>query len=76
MEYMRTRREDKAKKLFSKYLMQEPEPNNPSLAHAQWRSGQALEKQGRKPEAISVEETALVKPDLKLALEDLKRMKK
>jgi tetratricopeptide (TPR) repeat protein len=66
----------KAEKYFRKFLTQEPEPVGPTLAHAHWRLAQALEKQGRKPDAISEEEIAIkLKPDLKPAYDDLKRMK-
>ncbi|MCU1284182.1 MAG: Tetratricopeptide 2 repeat protein [Acidobacteriales bacterium] len=66
----------KAERYFCKYLTQEPEPNMPPLANAHFRLGQVLDKQGRKPEAISEQETALrLKPDLKVAQEELKRLK-
>jgi len=56
-----------------KYLtQQEPEGNTPPLAVAHWRLGLALEKQGKKQELqIAVQ----MKPDLKEAQKDLKRLK-
>src|SRR6266481_7440198 len=41
----------RAERYFRKYLSQEPEGRAPALSRAHWRLGQALEKQGRKPEA-------------------------
>ena len=67
----------RAERYFRKYLTQEPEGNSPTLAHAHWRLGLALEKQGRRPEALAEVETAIrLKPDLDAAKKDLKRMKK
>jgi tetratricopeptide (TPR) repeat protein len=66
----------KAEKYFRKYLTQEPEPNMPPFASAHFRLGQVLDKQGRKPESIAEQEAALrLKPDLKVAQDELKRMK-
>jgi len=66
----------RAENYFRKYLTQEPEPGAPQHAHAYWRLGLALEKQGRKPEAINALETAVrLKPDLAEAKKDLKRLK-
>lgn len=66
----------KAESLLRRYLAKEPEGGAPDHAAARWRLGQALEKQGRKPEAIAELEAALLrKPDLKGAKEDLKRLK-
>jgi tetratricopeptide (TPR) repeat protein len=66
----------RAEGYFRKYLTQEPEADDPSLADAHWRLGLALEKQGRKPEAVSELETALrMKPDLREAKKDLARLK-
>lgn len=59
------------------YLTQEPELGSPSAAHAHWRLGQAIEKQGRRAEAQSELETALrLNPDLDEVKKDLKRVKK
>ncbi len=66
----------KAEALLRRYLAKEPEGGAPDHAAARWRLGQALEKQGRKAEAITELEAALVRrPDLKGAKEDLKRLK-
>jgi tetratricopeptide (TPR) repeat protein len=66
----------RAEALLRRYLAKEPEGGAPDHAAARWRLGQALEKQGRKPEAITELEAALLrKPDLKGAKEDLKRLK-
>ena len=66
----------RAERYFRKYLSQEPEGEAPTLAHAHWRLGLVLEKEGRKPEAISEVETALrLKPDLEEAKKDIKRLK-
>lgn len=60
---------------FRKYLAAEPEGGEPTLAHAHWRLGLVLEKEGRKSEARSELETALqLKPDLTAAKQDLKRL--
>ena len=67
----------RAERWFRKYLTQEPEPGAPTLAHAHWRLGLVIEKQGRRPEALAEVETALgLKPDLDDAKKDLKRLKK
>ncbi len=67
----------RAEKYLRKYLtQQEPEGNTPPLAAAHWRLGLALEKQGRKQDAIQEIQTAVqMKPDLKDAQKDLKRLK-
>lgn len=66
----------RAERYFRKYLAQEPEGAAPPLYGAHWRLGQTLEKQGKKPEAIAEIQTALkMKPDLKGAEQDLKRLK-
>jgi hypothetical protein len=57
-------------------LTQEPEAGAPSLSQAHWRLGQALEKQGRKTEAIPEIEAALrMEPTLEGAKQDLKALK-
>jgi tetratricopeptide (TPR) repeat protein len=68
----------RAEKYFRHFLTQEPElGGGPTLAHAHWRLGQVLEKEGRKEEAIAETELALkLKPDLDDAKKDLKRMGK
>ncbi len=64
-----------AERCFRHYLEIEPEPGNPTLAHAHWRLAQVLEKENRKDEAIAELRTALrLKPDLDDAKKDLKRL--
>ena len=66
----------RAERYFRKYLTQEPEGSAPTLAHAHWRLGLVLEKEGRESEAVSELETALrLRPDLNEARKDLRRMK-
>lgn len=66
----------RAERYFRKYLTQAPEGNMPSLAEAHWQLGLALEKQGRRQDAIvEVEAAVKMEPQLKAAKEDLKRMK-
>jgi len=68
----------RAEKMFRYYLGAEPEIGAPTLAHAHWRLGLVIEKQGRKPEALAeVEQALALKPDLgDDAKKDLKRLKK
>jgi tetratricopeptide (TPR) repeat protein len=67
----------RAERWFRKYLAQEPEFGAPTLAHAHWRLGLAIEKQGRRSEALGEVQTALqLKPDLDQAKKDLKRLKR
>lgn len=66
----------RAERYFRKYLTQEPEVGRPSWAHAHWRLGLVLEKEGKKDQARQEIETALkLNPDLKAAEKDLKRVK-
>jgi tetratricopeptide (TPR) repeat protein len=66
----------RAEGYFRKYLGQEPEGEAPTLAHAHWRLGLVLEKEGRKPEAITEIKAALqLRPDLGEAKKDLKRLR-
>ena len=66
----------RAEGYIRKYLSADPEGGAPTLAHAHWRLGLVLEKEGHKPEALSELETALrLKPDLDAAKKDLKRLK-
>jgi tetratricopeptide (TPR) repeat protein len=66
----------RAERYFRRYLRQEPEGEAPTLAHAHWRLGLVLEKEGRKPEAVSEIEIALrLRPDFGEAKKDLKRLK-
>jgi tetratricopeptide (TPR) repeat protein len=65
----------RAERYFRKYLSQEAEGNYPHHANTHWRLGQVLEKQGRKPEAISEMQTALkLEPEFEPARKDLKRL--
>jgi tetratricopeptide (TPR) repeat protein len=68
----------RAEKLFRYYLAAEPEIGAPTLAHAHWRLGLVIEKQGRRPEALAeVQQALALKPDLcDEAKKDLKRLKK
>jgi tetratricopeptide (TPR) repeat protein len=66
----------RAEQYLRKYLTQEPEGYAPHFSRAHWRIGQALQKQGRKAEAISEFEAALrLEPDLEGARKDLKALK-
>ncbi len=66
-----------AELLLRRYLTVEPEGGNPPWSGAHWRLGQALELEGRKPEAIAEVELAVrQRPDFEDAKKDLKRMKK
>jgi Tetratricopeptide repeat len=65
----------RAETYFRKYLSAEPEGQEPEAAHAHWRLGLVLEKEGRKSEARSELETALrLKPNLQSARKDLNRL--
>ena len=66
----------RAERYFRKYLTQETEAGTPTLAHAHWRLGLILEKEGDKQQAIQELESAMhLMPDLKPAANDLKRIK-
>ena len=66
----------RAEALLRCYLTVEPEIGAPSFAGAHWRLGQALEQQGKKPEALAEIQTALkLDPKLEGAKQDLKRLK-
>ena len=66
----------RAERCLRHYLSREPEISAPAHANAHWRLGQALEKQGKKDEAMA-ELAMAVKADPKLddAKKDLKRLK-
>lgn len=65
----------RAEEYFRKYLSADPEGGEPTLAHAHWRLGLVLEKEGRKPEAISELKAALqLNPNLNGARKDLARL--
>ena len=67
---------DRAEKYFRKYLTQEPEGQQPPIAGAHWRLGLVLEKEGKKPYAISeLEESLRLQPDFGPAKEDLARLR-
>jgi tetratricopeptide (TPR) repeat protein len=65
----------RAERYYRKYSAQEPEPDSPTVAAAHWRLGQALEKEGRKAEAIAEWQTAVKFDANSRAKEDLKRVK-
>jgi tetratricopeptide (TPR) repeat protein len=65
----------RAERYLRKYLTQEPEPRQPSLAAAHWRMGLVLEQQGRKPEAIAELQQAVTLDANSPAKADLKRLK-
>ena len=67
----------RAEGCFRAYLDAEPEGNAPTLAHAHWRLGLALDRQGKHADAIAELETAVrLKPDLDDAKKDLKRLRR
>jgi tetratricopeptide (TPR) repeat protein len=65
----------RAERYLRKYLTQEPEPRQPSLAAAHWRLGLVLEQQGRKPETIAELQQAVKLDANSPAKTDLKRLK-
>ena len=65
----------RAERYFRKYLLQEPEPRQPSLAVAHWRLGLVLEQQGRKSEAVAELQEAVKLDATSPAKADLKRLK-
>jgi tetratricopeptide (TPR) repeat protein len=58
------REHERAERLFRKYLSHEPEIGAPAFAHAHWRLGLVIEKQGRRPEALAEVQMALAQTDL------------
>jgi tetratricopeptide (TPR) repeat protein len=67
----------RAERLLRQYVAVEPEGGSPTVAHARWRLGQALEQQGRKTEAIAeLEAASKLDPDFDPLKKDLKRIKK
>jgi tetratricopeptide (TPR) repeat protein len=65
----------RAEACFRRYLGQDPEAGTPDRAAAHWRLALALERQGRKPEAVEQLRTALaIRPDFKDAKADYKRL--
>ena len=65
----------RAEQYFREYLNQEPESGGPPLAAAHWRLAEVLEKENRKPDAVSELQTALkLQPNFPEAKKDLKRL--
>lgn len=65
----------RAEGYFRKYMSMDPEGGEPALAHAHWRLGLVLEKEGRKPEAIAELRAAVqLNPSLNQARKDLGRL--
>ncbi len=64
----------RAERYIRKYLSQDPELGASSHAVAHWRLGVALEKQGRKPEAIVEYQMAVKLDPASPAKQDLKRL--
>jgi len=65
----------RAERYFRKYLLQEPEPRQPSLSNAHWRLGLVLEQQGRKAEATAEFQEAVSLDSNSPAKAELKRLK-
>ena len=66
----------RAERYFRKYLTQQPEGDEPNLAHAHWQLGLVLEKQGRTQDAVSEIQPAVhMDRNLKQAPKDLDRLK-
>lgn len=66
----------RAEALLRDYLARPVEGGSPSHAAARWRLGLALEKQGRKADAIAeIEKAVKQDPDLDAAKKDLKRLR-
>jgi tetratricopeptide (TPR) repeat protein len=65
----------RAERYLRHYLSTEPEAQSPSLAHAHWRLGLALEQQQRRAEAVAALRKAVqLNPSLEEAKKDLKRL--
>ncbi len=66
----------RAERYMRKYLTIEPEGGAPGHAQAHWRLGLALEKQGRKADAIAaLEQATRLNPAFEDAKKDLKRLR-
>lgn len=66
----------RAERYFRKFLTQEPEAGAATLAHAHWRLGMVLDKQGRRLEAINeMEQVLRLEPDLDEARKELRRLR-
>lgn len=67
----------RAERYLRQYIATEPEGGAPNLARARWRLGQALDRQGRKAEAVVQLEAAVqMDPSFDEAKKDLKRVKR
>jgi tetratricopeptide (TPR) repeat protein len=67
---------ERAERYFRHYLTRPPEAGTSSVAAAHWRLGLALEKQGKKSEAVAEIETASrLDPKFEPAKKDLQRLK-
>ena len=65
----------RAEGYFRRYLTSDPEGGEPTLAHAHWRLGLILEKEGQKSQAVSELKAALdLNPNLGAAKKDLSRL--
>jgi tetratricopeptide (TPR) repeat protein len=66
----------RAEQLFRRYLQVEPEIGAPPHAAAWWRLGMALERQGKKADAVAALQKSLaLDPKFENAKRDLKRLK-
>lgn len=66
----------RSEQLFRRYLEVEPEIGAPSHAATWWRIGIALERQGKRPDAVAALETSVsLDPKFQKAKRDLKRLK-
>jgi tetratricopeptide (TPR) repeat protein len=66
----------RAETYLRKYLTVEPEGGSATWAHAHWRLGLVLEKEGRRADAVAeLEQAVRLKPDLDDARKDLKRLR-
>jgi tetratricopeptide (TPR) repeat protein len=66
----------RAERRFRRYLGQEPEVHEPTLAQAHWRLGNVLEKEGRRADAVAeLEQAVKLKPDFEEAKKDLARVR-
>jgi len=65
----------RAERYLRKYLLQEPQPRQPSLSSAHWRLGLVFEQQGRKAEAIAELQEAVKLDANSPAKTELKRLK-
>jgi tetratricopeptide (TPR) repeat protein len=67
---------DRCERYYRKYLTQDPEPNAPKLSRAHWRLGLALEKAGRKADAVKeIQIATQLEPGFESAQKDLKRLR-